>query len=72
MRLDVTLMGHRYAVFAFDSHVRLLETLPSPPPDDLGTPDALWAFYDTVAAFDHVARQLVLIATVFIDEPTIF
>ena len=50
--------------------VRLLETLPAPPPDDLGTPDALWAFYDTIAAFDHVARQLVLIATVFIDADT--
>ena len=50
--------------------VRLLETLPAPPPDDLGTPDALWAFYDTVAAFDHVARQLVLIATVFVDSDT--
>ncbi len=50
--------------------VRLLERLPDPPPDDLSLPDALWAFYDTVAAFDHVARRLVLMATVFVDDAT--
>lgn len=47
--------------------VRLLEHLPDAPPDDLGVPDALWAFYDTVAAFDHVTHQLVLVATAFVD-----
>lgn len=50
--------------------VRQLERLPHPPPNDLGTPDTLWAFYDTVAAFDHVTRRLVLIATAFVDETT--
>ena len=47
--------------------VRQLETLPPGPPDTLGLPDAVWGFYDTVAAFDHVRRQLVLMATAFVD-----
>ncbi|MEL6616021.1 MAG: chorismate-binding protein, partial [Bacteroidota bacterium] len=47
--------------------VRQLESLPVGPPDTLGLPDAVWAFYDTLAAFDHVRHQLVLMATVFVD-----
>jgi anthranilate synthase component I len=58
--------GGAVGMIGYDS-VRLLEDLPSPPPDDLDTPDALWAFYDTVAAFDHVTHRLALIATAFID-----
>ena len=55
--------------------VRVLERLGDAPPDTMpggerSEPDALWAFYDTVAAFDHVARQLVLMATVFVDDDT--
>lgn len=50
--------------------VRLLERLPEPPPDPLGLPDALWAFYDTLVAFDHVRHQMLLIATVFADAYT--
>ena len=50
--------------------VRQLETLSPGPPDVLGLPDAVWGFYDTVAAFDHVRHQLVLMATVFVDAET--
>ena len=50
--------------------VRQLETLPPGPPDVLGLPDGVWGFYDTVAAFDHVRHQLVLMATVFVDDET--
>ena len=50
--------------------IRQLETLPPGPPDTLGLPDAVWGFYDTVAAFDHVRRQLVLMATAFVDAET--
>ena len=50
--------------------VRQLEALPPPPPDLLGLPDAVWGFYDTVAAFDRVRHQLVLMATVFVDAET--
>ena len=50
--------------------VRQIETLSPGPPDVLGLPDAVWGFYDTVAAFDHVRHQLVLMATVFVDADT--
>ena len=50
--------------------VRQLETLPPGPPDLLGLPDGVWGFYDTLAAFDHVRHQLVLMATVFVDADT--
>ena len=50
--------------------VRQLESLTIGPPDLLGLPDAVWAFYDLVAAFDHVRHQLVLMATVFVNEET--
>ena len=50
--------------------VRQLETLPPGPPDLLGLPDGVWGFYDTLAAFDHVRHQLILMATVFVDADT--
>ncbi|NNF03471.1 MAG: anthranilate synthase component I [Rhodothermales bacterium] len=48
--------------------VRGIERLPDPPPSDLDLPDAFWCFHDSVAAFDHVRHQLVLISGVFLDE----
>ena len=48
--------------------VRLIERLPDAPPDDLRIPDAVWCFYDSLVAFDHVKRQLVLIACAFVHE----
>ena len=50
--------------------VRLVEELPEAPPDDLGLPDAVWGFYDTLAAFDHVRHQIVLMASAFVDPGT--
>ncbi len=50
--------------------VRQLESLPPAPPDLLGLPDGVWGFYDTVAAFDRVKHQLVLMATAFVDAET--
>lgn len=47
--------------------VRLIERLPDQPADDLNLPDAVWCFYDTFAAFDHVKHQLVLMSGAFID-----
>ncbi len=48
--------------------VRLIERLPEVPHDDLRLPDAVWCFYDTVIAFDHVKHQLVLMVSAFMDE----
>ncbi|MFT4604690.1 MAG: anthranilate synthase component 1 [Rhodothermales bacterium] len=47
--------------------VRLIEHLPDAPPDDLHLPDAVWCLYDTVAAFDHVKHQIVLMSGVFVE-----
>ena len=63
------LRGGAVGYLGYDA-VRLVEDLPDAPPDDLGLPDAVWCFYDTVAAFDHVRHQLVLIANVFVDAET--
>jgi anthranilate synthase component 1 len=63
------LRGGAVGYLGYDA-VRLVEDLPDAPPDDLGVPDAVWCFYDTVAAFDHVRHQLVLLANVFVDEDT--
>ena len=56
--------------FAGYDAVRQVEALPPGPPDALGLPDAVWGFYDTLAAFDHVRHQLVYVATVFVDDET--
>ncbi|MEM8489032.1 MAG: anthranilate synthase component I [Bacteroidota bacterium] len=50
--------------------IALIEKMPPPPPDDLVLPDAAWCFYDSLVAFDHVKHQLVLMASVFINEST--
>jgi anthranilate synthase component 1 len=63
------LRGGAVGYMGYDT-VRLIEDLPDAPPDDLGLPDAVWCFYDTVAAFDHVRHQLILMANVFVNETT--
>jgi len=49
--------------FAYDV-VRQIEKLPSLAKDDLGVPDACLMFFDQVLAFDHVKKEIHLIATV--------
>ena len=61
------LTGGAVGYLGYDA-VRLVERLPHPPPDDLNLPDAVWCFYDTVAAFDHVRHQIVLMAHAFIER----
>ena len=63
------LRGGAVGYLGYDA-VRLVEDLPDAPPDELGVPDAVWCFYDTVVAFDHVRHQLVLLANVFVDADT--
>jgi len=63
------LRGGAVGYLGYDA-VRLVEDLPDAPPDELGLPDAVWCFYDTVAAFDHVRHQLVLMANVFVRPST--
>ena len=48
--------------FAYDA-VRRLERLPEKARDDLRLPDACFMFFDEVLAFDHVRKEIVLMAT---------
>jgi anthranilate synthase component 1 len=48
--------------FSYDV-VRLIERLPATAEDELGVPDACLMFFDQVVAFDHVKKEILLIAT---------
>lgn len=58
------LTGGAVGFSAYDT-VRQVESLPDVPQDDLGLPEAIWAFYDEIFAFDHVKQQVIIIKTVF-------
>ena len=61
------LKGGAVGFSAYDTF-RMVEDLPNVPEDDLSLPEAIWAFYDEIFAFDHVKHQVVLIKTVFVEE----
>jgi len=48
--------------FAYDA-VRQIERLPELAADELGVPDACLLFFDEVLAFDHVRKEIWLVAT---------
>jgi len=48
--------------FAYDA-VRQIERLPNHTRDELGVPDACLLFFDEVLAFDHVRKQIWMVAT---------
>lgn len=60
------LTGGAVGYFSYDC-VRLIERLPTRHSNVLNVPDAIWCFYDTVAAFDHVKHQLILMASAFVN-----
>lgn len=61
------LTGGAVGFSSYDT-VREVESLGIAPPADLDLPEAIWAFYDEIFAFDHVRQQVVLIKTVFTDN----
>jgi anthranilate synthase component I len=61
------LTGGAVGFSSYDT-VREVEVLPNTPKDDLNLPEAIWAFYDEVYAFDHVKQQIVLMKTVFVNK----
>ena len=63
------LTGGAVGYFGYDC-IRLIENIPDRHEPDVDVPDAVWAFYDTICAFDHVKHQLVLIRNVFLDPGT--
>jgi anthranilate synthase component I len=60
------LTGGAVGFSSYDT-IREMEYLPDVPPSDINLPEAIWAFYDEIIAFDHVKKQLVLMKTVFTD-----
>ncbi|WP_069131326.1 anthranilate synthase component I [Rhodohalobacter halophilus] len=63
------LTGGAVGFSSYDT-VREVENLPHVPKQDLDVPEAIWAFYDEVYAFDHVKQQVIIMKTVFVDEST--
>ncbi len=61
------LTGGAVGYSSYDT-VREVENLPDMPEDDLELPEAIWAFYDEIYAFDHVKQQVIIIKTVFTDK----
>jgi len=63
------LRGGAVGFSSYDT-IRQFEHLPNTPEDDLHLPEAIWAFYDEIFAFDHVKQRIILIKTVFVDDDT--
>ncbi len=61
------LTGGAVGFSSYDT-VRQIEHLPDVPQNDVPLPEAIWAFYDEIFAFDHVKQQVILLKTVFIEE----
>lgn len=61
------LTGGAVGFSSYDT-VRDVEYLPDQPQNDIDLPEAVWAFYDEIFAFDHVKQQVIIIKTVFVDE----
>ncbi|MGM0546841.1 MAG: anthranilate synthase component I [Bacteroidota bacterium] len=61
------LTGGAVGFSSYDT-VREVEQLGDAPRDDLNIPEAIWAFYDEVFAFDHVKQQVIIIKTVFTED----
>jgi len=61
------LSGGAVGFSSYDT-VREVEELSNIPEADITIPEAIWAFYDEVFAFDHVKQQVIIIKTMFVDE----
>lgn len=61
------LTGGAVGFSSYDT-VRDIEQLGDSPDEAVGLPDAVWAFYDEIFAFDHVKQQVILIKTVLLEE----
>jgi anthranilate synthase component I len=60
--------GGMVGYLSYDAVRQFEASLPPPPPDVLGIPDALFMLADTLLVFDHRLRRLQVIANAFIDE----
>jgi para-aminobenzoate synthetase component I len=60
----VPFLGGAVGYFSYDL-CHFIERLPSTAIDDLKLPESYFAFYDTIAAFDHLEGKVYLVATGF-------
>jgi anthranilate synthase component 1 len=60
------LTGGAVGFSSYDT-VREIEDIPETAEQDIDLPEAIWAFYDEVFAFDHVKQQIIIIKTVFVE-----
>ena len=65
---DLPLLRGGAVGFSSYDTIRQYEHLPNTPEDDLQLPDAIWAFYDEIFAFDHVKQRIIIIKTVFVED----
>ena len=63
------LSGGAVGFSSYDT-VREIEQLGQVPEQDIDIPEAIWAFYDQIYAFDHVKQQVILIKTVLLGDET--
>lgn len=61
------LSGGAVGFSSYDT-IREIEQLGDQPEADIDIPEAIWAFYDEVFAFDHVKQQVIIIKTVFVED----
>lgn len=61
------LTGGAVGFSSYDT-VREVEELGAVPEKDIDLPEAVWAFYDEIFAFDHVKQQIIIIKTIFADD----
>jgi len=59
--------GGAVGYLAYDT-VNFFEALPEPDHDELGLPDAVFLFTDTMLAFDHVQHKMKVIANAYVDS----
>ncbi len=60
--------GGLVGYLAYDAVRQFEPTIPEPPEDQLGIPDAVFVLADTLVVFDQKLHRLLVIANAFIDE----
>ena len=58
--------GGAVGYLAYDM-VRYFEPVPTPEPDELGLPDALFMFTDTIVIFDHVQHKIKVVSNASVN-----
>jgi anthranilate synthase component 1 len=62
--------GGAVGCFGYDL-VRTVEPLAAPNPDPVGLPDLALMLTDVLVAFDHLRRELTILANVYADDPDV-